>query len=291
MIRLFAAWLLLALSGVTALASPLGPDGNPGRTLPGKFIWFDLATDDPVGARAFYGAVFGWKFREAGKASAPYTLIEHADGKVGGMFRQPRPEGAPAGSRWLSLISVGNAETAARYVREQGGRVIVAPRSVPGRGAHAVFADPEGAVFGVLATSDGDPADGPVADGDVFWVDLFAREPDKAAAFYAGLAGYEVDDGETIPGRTHLILATGGFARAGIWPLSESVRAPGWLPYVLVDDVAAAVSRARAAGGKVLVEPRAELLDGNVAVIADPNGGTIGVVNWVVRTDVKERAQ
>jgi hypothetical protein len=59
MIRLFVASLLLVIAGTLAEAAPLGPDGNPGRTIPGKFIWFDLATDDPAGARAFYGAVFG----------------------------------------------------------------------------------------------------------------------------------------------------------------------------------------------------------------------------------------
>jgi len=48
-----------------------------------------------------------------------------------------------------------------------------------------------------------------------------------------------------------------------------------------VSDVAGALNRARQAGGRIVMAPRAELLDGNVAIIADPNGGVIGVVNWV----------
>jgi len=278
--RLLAA-LAFACAIVPAAASPLGPDGATGRTLPGKFTWFDLATEDPAGARAFYGAVFGWTFRDAGSAQAPYTLIEHAGGKVGGIFRANRPAGAAVGSRWLSVVSVPDAQKAARYVREAGGQVVLPPRAVAGRGTHAVFRDPEGAVFGVLAAEDGDPPDSPVADGEVFWLDLFSRDPARAARFYAGLAGYEVSEPDKGAGPQRWVLATGGYARAGIAALRSEATKPGWLPYVLVDDVAGALRRAVQAGGRVVVAPRADRLDGNLAVIADPGGGVIGVVNWV----------
>lgn len=278
--RLLAA-LVLACAFAPAAASPLGPDGATGRTLPGKFTWFDLATEDPAGARAFYGAVFGWRFRDAGSAQAPYTLIEHAGGKVGGIFHAHRPAGAAVGSRWLSVVSVPDAQKAARYVREAGGQVVLPPRAVAGRGTHAVFRDPEGAVFGVLAAEDGDPPDSPVTDGDVFWLDLFARDPARAARFYAGLAGYEVSEPEKGAGPQRWVLATGGYARAGIAALRSEATKPGWLPYVLVDDVGGALRRAVQAGGRVVVAPRADRLGGNLAVIADPGGGVIGVVNWV----------
>ena len=290
MIRIFATWAVLAVASAVAQASPLGPDGQPGYKLAGKFIWFDLATDDPAGARAFYGSVFGWRFREVDRRPAPYTLIEHGAGKIGGMFRQARPQGAPIGSRWLSLISVKDVEAAARYVRHHGGQVVLAPVAVPGRGTHALFRDPQGAYFGVMA-SEGDPPDEPVADGDVFWVDLFARNPEQAAAFYAGLAGYDIDRAEALAGRKRWTLATGEIARAGVWALKADTDAPGWLPYILVDNVAATLARARAAGGKVVVGPRSNLLDGNLAVIADPNGGLIGVVNWVAPAAAKGALQ
>ena len=179
MYRLLAAFVL-ACAIAPAAAAPLGPDGTAGRALPGKFVWFDLATEDPGAARAFYGAVFGWRFRDAGTAAMPYTEIEHAGGKVGGLFRAQRPAAAAVGARWLSLVSVPDAAKAARYVREAGGQVVVPPRAVPGRGTHAVFRDPEGAVFGVLAAEGGDPPDSPVADGEVFWLDLFSRDPARA---------------------------------------------------------------------------------------------------------------
>jgi predicted enzyme related to lactoylglutathione lyase len=82
-----------------------------------------------------------------------------------------------------------------------------------------------------------------------------------------------------------VILASEGYARAGIVPLPPTVKKPGWLPYVLVDDVPGVLQKVTAAGGHVLLPPRADLLDGNLAVIADPRGGVFGVVDWVGDSD------
>ena len=288
MVQRFIVALLLALTNVAAHAAALGPDGTAGRMHPGKFIWFDLAAENPASARSFYGAVFGWRFEEVRGTRDSYALIENANGKVGGLFRHARPAGAPVASRWLSLISSPDPAKAAEYVRQHGGQVILAPTAVPGRGTHAVFRDPQGAVFGVLATKDGDPADDPITDGDVFWLDLFTPDPPAAAAFYAGLAGYDVSESETTANRKRWMLATDTIARAGIVMLRSGTIGPGWLPYILVPDVREVLDRARVAGGKVVVEPRADLLDGNVAVIADPEGGVIGVVNWVSGESIGE---
>lgn len=270
--------IAFALCAAAAAAGPLGPEGT--ARIPGKFVWFDLATDDPQAAKAFYGAVFGWKFRETAGAAASYAVIENATGKVGGIFRHARPAGATAGSRWLSIVSVKDPAQVAAQIRQLGGEVLLAPRNVPGRGTHAVFRDPEGAPFGVLMSEGGDPPDTPVADGDVFWLDLYARDPARSAAFYSAVAGLEVDVG-SIAGQERTLLSSGGYARAGIARLRAATDKPGWLPYVLVEDVPATLARARKAGGKVLMEPRSTVLGGNLAVIADPLGGAIGIVDPV----------
>jgi hypothetical protein len=272
--------LLLVLIGATPAAPTFPPIGVPGQQHPGKFVWFDLVTDDLAAARNFYGAVFGWKFHAINTLPASYTLIEHDGRNIGGMFvRAPRP-GATVTARWLALISVTDPAQVARYVEQRGGQIIAPPANLAGRGTHALFRDPQGAVFGVLKSASGDPADTPVADGDFFWLDLLARDPAQAAEFYRGLGGYEVSVRELGAGVTRAVLAAGGYSRAGIAPLPAAVQRPGWLPYILVDDVAATLAKARAAGGRVLVDPRTELLDGNLAVIADPRGGVVGVVNW-----------
>jgi len=75
------------------------------------------------------------------------------------------------------------------------------------------------------------------------------------------------------------VLATGGIARASLIALPKYAADPGWLPFVQVDDVAATVRTATALGGTILLVPRPDLLNGHVAVIADPHGGVLGVVN------------
>ena len=292
---IFALALVLLAGGVPRAAQAAGIDfpaiGTPGQSYPGKFVWFDLATDDLPSEREFYGAVFGWQFQPVNNAPASYTLAENAGLNIAGMFAYPRPAGAAAGARWVVLISVADADRAADYVKQHGGTVISPPASLPGRGTHALFRDPQGAVFGVLQSATGDPPDSEVDDGDFFWVDLLTTEPGKAADFYQGLAGYELSEEPTDTGGTRIVLAAGGYARAGVAPLPPGVKQPGWLPYILVDDVAATLQAVRKAGGKVLVNPRQQLLGGNLAVIADPSRGVLGIVNWVGPAPVAEAAQ
>jgi predicted enzyme related to lactoylglutathione lyase len=280
---------LAALMAAMACASPLGPDGVAGGYHPGKFTWFELATEDPAGAQAFYGAVFGWRFKPIEGALPSYALILSGDAKVGGMFRHARPQGASVGARWIGMMSLPDPAAAARYVQQQGGKILAAPSQLPGRGDYAVFRDPQGAVFAVLRASEGDPPDDPVEEGDFFWADLFSPQPEASAAFYAGLAGYEVTHGDVGWERKRWGLSAGGFARAGIVALGAGKTGPGWLPYVLVGDVPATLERVRRAGGRVVVRPRADLLDGNVAVIVDPLGGVVGIVDWPVRAGASKR--
>lgn len=156
---------------------------------------------------------------------------------------------------------------------------MIAPKAIPGRGTQAILRDNGGALFGVVTSETGDPLDESARAGEIIWADIFVRQPSSVVAFYRGLAGYRTqetfrDDGARV------VLIAGGFHRAAIKELPEGDHRPGWLPYVQVDDVASAVQRATAAGGKVLLAPSARHLDGNLAVIQDPQGGVIGIVKW-----------
>lgn len=255
--------------------------GSAGKYYLGKFIWFDLVTSDLAAAQRFYGAVFGWQFRVIGQSPESYTVVEHAGRPIAGMFERAAPAGALRTARWLSLMSVADPAKVVRYVEEHGGTLVVPPASFGGRGTHALFRDPQGAIFGVLRSRTGDPPDTPVADGDFFWLDLLTTDPAAASQFYRDLAGYDVQTRDVNPNVKRVVLSAGGYARAGIAGLPPSVKQPGWLPYILVNDIDSTLAKVRTAGGRVLLEPRAELLDGNLAVIADPNNGVLGIINWM----------
>lgn len=114
----------------------------------------------------------------------------------------------------------------------------------------------------------------------MFWLDLLTPDPQRAADFYAAIAGYEVSENDPAVLPRRWILSSQGVARAGIVKLPGGNTGPGWLPYILVDDLAGTLQRVNAAGGRVVLQPRAQWLQGQLAVIADPNGGVIGVVDW-----------
>jgi predicted enzyme related to lactoylglutathione lyase len=159
---------------------------------------------------------------------------------------------------------------------------VLAPvRDFPRRGAQAIIADKEGAVLGLLRSASGDPADYQAETGDWIWVELFAKQPDVAAAFYRTVLGYEVTAVATAEKDRRFVLASGGFARAGIGsaPAKEGSQ-PAWLGFVRVENTDAAAVRATDLGGRVLVGPQLSHLGTRFAIVADPTGAAVAVIEF-----------
>lgn len=280
---LVACALTLAL--IAAAPSPAAGQRWPAitepptsRHVPGKWVWVELFTEDARAAVQFYGTVFGWSFQDFPADRGPgYWLALSGGEPVGGMLERQHVYQKEPGSRWLGMISVGDVKAAARYAAAHGGRVVVPPRAVPGRGEMAVLADPEGAPFGVIRSSSGDPPDYLAADRQWVWIELWAKDPQAMAQFYSGLAGYETAAVERPDGRLGYLLAAGGYTRCGIIPSPMSGAPPVWLPYLRVEDVRAAATQAENAGARVVVRPDARIRDGRVALIVDPTGAPVGL--------------
>jgi len=266
----------ISAAGAPQLPPLTTVSGNP--RLPGKFVWADLVTDDVPAVRKFYAQLFGWSFRDAGG----YTIAFHDQRPLCGMFQRPRPKDRVAEPRWFGYISVANVGGAHRAVEKAGGRVLSPPQKMPKRGEQALFADPEGAVFGVIKSSSGDPEDFVADPGDWVWIQLLSRDAKKASGFYRAVAGYDVVENTSPNHLSDYVLTSEGFARATIRtipPGHEKVQ-PNWLPFVRVNNLAESLALGRQLGGKVLLEPRAELLKNRVAVLSDPTGAAIGLMEW-----------
>jgi predicted enzyme related to lactoylglutathione lyase len=283
--RLLLAMLLVACAAPLAAAPvPLPPLLQPPTSEHhvGKVIWADLVTPDLAAAEHFYGGLFGWTFREIHMGSTQYAVALLDGRPVGGLVQHAPPPGEHRQPAWLTFIAVSDVDATQQLVLQQGGKVLAAPRAHPNRGRQAVFADPQGAVFAVLASSSGDPPDVLAAPGEWIWSSLIASNPGADAAFYQALFAYEVFDSANEDASEHLILSTEDYARASVNPLPESGgrHHPHWLNFVRVLDTEQMAVTATQLGGRVLVEPRVDRHGGKVAVVADPSGAPFGLLEW-----------
>ncbi|MGI9220209.1 MAG: VOC family protein [Woeseiaceae bacterium] len=275
---LFATWLVFAANPTAQLPPLNSPATN--ENLPGKFIWFDFATPAIASQQTFYGSVFGWTFESPTRTEDEYVLIMNRGRAIAGMFSHEPTSGEQDGAAWIALMSGSSPDNVATTVKANGGRVEVEPTNVAGRGRHAVFLDPGGAVFGVLRSDSGDPSDAEVETGAIIWVDLFARDIEAMAKFYGSLAPFEITDRSITDEVNRKVLSAHGMPRAGIVPVDEEANRSAWVPYVRVDDIAATLEKVVAGGGFTIVSPDENVHDGDVAVFVDPNGGVTGIVKY-----------
>jgi predicted enzyme related to lactoylglutathione lyase len=118
--------------------------------VPGALTWNELNTRDLEGSMAFYGAVFGWGFRNSAMDTLPYVVAKVDETPVCGI--QPMIEWPDDVSpHWMVYFSVHDCDRSAEHAKALGGQVLQPPTSLP-IGRYAVLADPQGGLFSVLAS-------------------------------------------------------------------------------------------------------------------------------------------
>jgi uncharacterized protein len=256
----------------------------------GKVIWADLMTPDLAGAKAFYGGLFGWTFRDIHAGKTDYAVADLDGQPVGGLFQGLARPGQRRHPAWLTFIAVRDVDAARQTALAQGAKVVFEPRTYPQRGRQATLTDPEGAFFAVLASPSGDPSDVLPLPGDWIWSALLTPAPDKDAAFYQAVFGYDVFELPSGDGLEHVILSSDGYARASVnsLPSGSKHTHPRWLNFVRVLDVKAAAAKAVALGGRVLVAPHVDGHGDMMAVVADPAGAALGLMEWPETDSQKE---
>jgi len=163
---------------------------------------------------------------------------------------------------------------------QRGGKVVVAPQTLTGRGQFEVLSDPAGAHFGVVMTERGDPADHLGGSNEWLWTELWTPDPAAAMSFYRDVFGYSVAAAPRSPARGDAyVLSAGGRARAGIMRSPDVTLPAVWIPYVRVADVDATVARAQQLGGRVLVAAHSHHRS-KVAVLVDPQGAPFAIADW-----------
>jgi uncharacterized protein len=250
---------------------------------PGTPSWVDLGSPDIKASVGFYGELLGWEVPESENAeqTGGYRIATQRGKAAAGMMPLMQEGQPPA---WTTYVSVEDADATAAAVRDAGGQVIAEPMDVMDLGRMAVFADPEGAVFGIWQPGSFAGAEVVNEPGTFSWNELNTRDPEAAQAFYGAVFGWdaaEQDMGEagTYVTWRHPDRGEDGDSIGGMLDIRgrvpEEVPAHG-LTYFTVDDLDEAIEKATASGGEKMIQTM-ELPFGRLTILKDPGGAPFGI--------------
>lgn len=155
--------------------------------------WVDTVAHDLDESRRFYAGLFDWTFTDAVPADAPGNyLIATLGGEDVAAISSPESDDEPV--TWRTYIAVDDADATAKAVEAGGGAVTVPPVDAGPGGRLAVCVDPRGAEFRLWQARKRLGAQLVNVPGTWNFSDLLTSDPNGAAAFYAPLFGWEIDD-------------------------------------------------------------------------------------------------
>ncbi len=104
-----------------------------------------------------------------------------------------------------------------------------------------------------------------------------ALDPKRALSFYERAVGFTHRTVDSPAGPYH-ILSKDGVDRGGVTGYLPAGASPHWLPIVKVDDVDAAVDRARKLGARIPRPPEDMPGIGRLGLLEDPTGAVLAVM-------------
>lgn len=247
---------------------------------PGMFCWFECGSTNAAVAKTFYEKLFGWTAVDKpmpGMEGAVYTIFQVDGSDVAGLYQLDGPQFEGVPSHWMSYVAVKDADESTARAEKLGATVLQPPMDVPGIGRMAFLRDPDGANFSVFQAGDHQGHDPEKCT--LGWAELHTRDKPAAKAFYSELFGWSVR--EDADGQ-YTEFQVGGRSIAGMMeipPAQREHRPPNWLPYGMVDDCDACVSKATKLGAHPIVPPTTIENVGRFAVMADPAGAVIAVIH------------
>lgn len=246
----------------------------------GDLVHPELVCGDLDGDCDFYSSLFGWDYTPGVVGPHYIATIDGVD-CAGLAHTVTRSEGVPSG--WGPYLAVEDPDRTCKVVIEHGGNVVLSARDIGEFGRIAFVADPFGAVFDLWR---GGPTPGRHMIGEpgtVCMAELITSDPEKSRAFYAAVLGLEFDargDGDT---QGFGYTDTNGLELLISPQTTEQARDRSrWLIYLGVSDLADTIARGVELGG-TLVRPPSLMNGRRTALLCDPHGAIVGIVELAVR--------
>ena len=247
----------------------------------GSFSWVELATNDSVAAKKFYGRLFGWTFDDM--PSGPgmtYTMNKLGDQWASAMYQMGEAmKGIPP--HWDVYITVDDVDAVTKKAEANGASIVKAPFDVMDVGRMSVVKDPTGAVF-CLWTARNHIGAGVIHEpGSMTYNELFTSDVDRAGRFYTSTIGWKTEVVDMGPAGMYTLFkrASGTGNAGGMMPLGPHMKSvpPHWLTYFDVKDVDASAKLVTELGGNVLSSPMDIPNIGRFAVTQDPQGAAFAI--------------
>jgi len=261
----------LSEGGVEMALTPI-TDNPSGKIYPGKFVWHDLLTPDPVSAGKFYEELFGWQINYQGQ----YAVVRNGDKLIAGILKMELPDDISRDGVWIPSVSVADVDTAVSLVKANDGKILKGPYDMYPRGRAVLISDPQKANLVLLRAKGGDPADVKAEIGDWLWDEIWTNNPDNIEKFYKSVLGYD----EMFSKDQYHVFIHKGKWRAGIRQVQDSSVNMFWVPVVRVADPEATARRVPELGGVVLIAPDEAPSKGDTALISDTTGALLLIQRW-----------
>jgi hypothetical protein len=256
----------------------------------GSFIWYELMTTDPDGARAFYGKVVGWKITgepdpQAGGVDYRHIIRDDGGSNCGvlGLSKEMRDGGArPC---WMGYLFVQDVDAQVNAIVAEGGKSLM-PAFDLEVGRIAMVMDPQGIPIYVMtpvppAGKEGEGSDVYQRYGiqHVSWNELYTPDIEGSKAFYARHFNFEFNDKMPMgPMGDYWFIDHGGETIGAMMQKPPHVPMPGWNYYIRVGNIDVATEAVKASGGQVLNGPMQVPGDEWIINGMDPQGAPFSLV-------------
>ena len=271
----------------TTLAPTPSASNDSKKSAHGSFIWYELLTPDPVGAKTFYDAVVGWNIEAQPSGEMDYRMISRADGGLaGGVMRlTDEMRGHGAKPTWLGYVAVDDVDASVASIEQAGGKALMPAFDIPDIGRIALVGDPQGVPFYVMRATPPAGNEDKVSDvfspdqpGRVSWNELTTSDLEAAKRFYPAQVGWTLGDVMPMGDMGDYQFITHHGVPLGAMMTAAAGNQPHWRYYFRVANVDAAKQAIEAGGGTVIHGPQQVPTGDRILIGTDPQGAEFAVV-------------
>jgi uncharacterized protein len=248
----------------------------------GTPAWIEHSSTDQKASTEFYGQLFGWEFEDNpmtgddGEDMGTYSIATIDGDRIAGLG-PVMAEGVPPS--WGVYLAADDVDGAVRQAQEAGGQVLAGPMDIPEQGRMAWVSDPTGAAVGLWQEQGFAGSQRANEHGTNIWNELVTPDFDKAAPFYSATLGMGTEQQDMPDGSgVYSMFTVGGKTIAGSMAPQMAGLPPHWNVYFNVDDVDAAVAKAKDLGAQEVVPIFDVEGVGRMAVLVDPQGAAFNLM-------------